>query len=74
MRATNLPVKLSFDDNPLSFEKKVFDFAKNLRNFVGRVVDFFGKRYYSVCKGIFRRKCYDPLTCYYLECAISIEF
>ena len=36
MCATNLPVKLSF-------EKKVFDFAKNLRTFVGRVVEFWGK-------------------------------
>ena len=40
MCATNLPVKLSFDKNPLSFEKKVFDFSENLRTFVGRVVEF----------------------------------
>ena len=43
MCATNLPVKLSFDKNPLSFEKKVFDFAENLRTFVGRVVEFWEK-------------------------------
>ena len=43
MHATNLPVKLSFDKNPLSFEKKVLDFSENSRTFVGRVVEFWEK-------------------------------
>ena len=43
MCATNLPVKLSFDKNPLSFEKKVLDFSENSRTFVGRVVEFWQK-------------------------------
>jgi len=41
MCTTNLPVKLSFNTNPLSFDKKkVLDFSENSRTFVGRVVEF----------------------------------
>ncbi len=43
MSATNLPVKLSFDKNPSSFEKKVLDFSENSRILVGRVVEFWQK-------------------------------
>jgi len=37
-------------------------------------LNLLAKRCYSAVKGIFRQKCYDPLTCYYLECAVYIEF
>ena len=43
MCATNLPVKLSFDKNPLSFEKKSLRFFRKLKDFVGRVVEFWQK-------------------------------
>ena len=74
MCATNLPVKLSFDKNPLSFEKKSLRFFRKLKDFCWKSCWILAKRGYSAAKGIFRWKCYDPLTCYYLECAVSIEF
>ena len=43
MHATNLPVKLSFDKYPMSFEKKKVYFSENKRTFVGRVVAFWEK-------------------------------
>ena len=44
MWATDLPVKMSFDKNPLSFEKKVFNFSENSRTFVGSVALYHPQR------------------------------
>jgi len=43
MYTTNLPVKLSFEKETLSFEKKSLILPKNLRTFGGRVDEFWGK-------------------------------
>ena len=66
--------KVEFWYKSIEFWKKSLRFFRKLKDFCWKSCWILTKRCHSAVKGIFRKKCYDLLTCYYLECAVYSEF